>query len=214
MSYIHKPTGQYPLTERDIRAAFPNTSFPTPFKAPDDYAWVFPSPQPVYDPITQGVREIAPSLSTKGEYEQQWEVYTLDEDTVQANIKTAKATLTEAATAKRWDVMTGGMTLPGGMVVGTTIDDQNRITSVVANAALAGLTDEDEVDFKAASGWVRITIGQVKAIAGTIGQFVQACYTAERAHHEAIALLSTPAEINAYDINVGWPSTAPDTADT
>lgn len=205
MSYLHKPTGQYPLTERDIRAAYPNTSFPTPFKAPDDYAWVFPAPQPAFDPITQSVREIAPTLSSKGKYEQQWEVYELDPAQVDENIVAAKAGLIEAATSKRWDVMTGGISLPGGMQVGTTIDDQNRITSVVANAALAGLTDADEVDFKAESGWVRITIGQVKQIAGAIGQFVQACYSAERTHHEAIALLSTPAEINAYDVNSGWP---------
>lgn len=112
-----------------------------------------------------------------------------------------------AATAKRWEVMTGGITLPSGVVVGTTIDDQNRITSVVANAALAGLSDTDEVDFKAASGWVRITIGDIKQIAGAIGQFVQDCYTAERAHHDAIAALPDDrAAIEAYDVSVDWPA--------
>lgn len=116
-----------------------------------------------------------------------------------------RAQVQQAATDKRWEVMTGGLTLPGGIEVGTTIDDQNRITSVVANAALAGLTDADEVDFKAVSGWVRITIFDVKAIAGAIGQFVQACYTAERAHHEAIAALETREEIAAYDVTTGWP---------
>lgn len=109
------------------------------------------------------------------------------------------------ATAIRWRVMTGGMEV-GGISVGTTIDDQNRITSVVANAALAGLTDADEVDFKTASGWVRVTVAQVKAMAGAIGQFVQACYTAERTHHEAIDLLATPQELHAYDVHAGWPA--------
>src|SRR5690554_4803889 len=61
----------------------------------------------------------------------------------------------QEATDMRWQVMTGGMTLPNGISIGTDIDDQNRITSVVANASLAGLTDTDEVDFKAESGWVR-----------------------------------------------------------
>lgn len=205
MSYIHKLSGQYPLTEWDIRAANPNTSFPAPFKAPDDYAWVFPTPQPTYDSITHGVREIAPALSSKGEYEQQWEVYGLDSEQVAENIESAKTRLIDAATSKRWDVMTGGMSV-NGMQIGTTIDDQNRITSVVANAALVGLTDESLVDFKSNSGWVQISIFQVRAIAGAIGQFVQACYTAERTHHEAIELLTTPAEIKAYDVNAGWPS--------
>lgn len=109
------------------------------------------------------------------------------------------------ATAIRWRVMTGGMEV-GGVSVGTTIDDQNRIMSVVANAALAGLADADEVDFKASSGWVRVTVAQVKAMAGAIGQHVQACYTAERAHHEAIDLLVTAQELHAYDVNAGWPA--------
>lgn len=121
------------------------------------------------------------------------------------SVEELRAQVQQAATDKRWQVMTGGLTLPGGIEVGTTIDDQNRITSVVANAALAGLTDADEVDFKATSGWVRITIAQIKAIAGAIGQFVQACYSAERAHHDAIAQLETPEQINGYDVDDGWP---------
>ena len=108
-------------------------------------------------------------------------------------------------TANRWRVMTGGIEV-GGVFVGTTIDDQNRITSVVANAALTGLTDADEVDFKASSGWIRVSIGQIKAMAGAIGQHVQACYTAERVHHEAIDLLTTHEQINAYNVNDGWPT--------
>lgn len=71
--YIQKITKQYPVTEADIRAANPNTSFPVPFVAPDPYALVFPAPQPAYDPISQVVREIAPELA-KGNYEQRYEV--------------------------------------------------------------------------------------------------------------------------------------------
>lgn len=111
-----------------------------------------------------------------------------------------------AATAMRWRVMTGGITLPSGVRVGTTIDDQNRITSVVANASLAGLSDDDEVDFKSESGWVRVTVAQVKQIAGAVGLFVQACYSAERAHHDAIeALGDDRAALDAYDVSIGWP---------
>lgn len=117
----------------------------------------------------------------------------------------SRAQLLEAVTAHRWHVMTSGLTLPGGVQIGTTVDDQNRITSVVANAALAGLSDADEVDFKAASGWTRISIGQIKIIAGTIGQFVQACYSAERAHHDAIQGLPT-GDLADYDITAGWPA--------
>lgn len=74
MPYINTQTNQYPVTERDIRNAYPNTSFTAPFKAPDEYALVFAAPQPAYDQLTQAVREIAPVLTNKGNYEQAWEV--------------------------------------------------------------------------------------------------------------------------------------------
>ena len=114
----------------------------------------------------------------------------------------ARADLIAAVSAKRWAVETGGITLPGGAVVGTTIDDQNRITSVIANAQLAGVTS---VDFKAQSGWVTLSLDHMRGIAAAIALHVQACFTAERAHHEAIAA-ATDAELYGYDINAGWPA--------
>lgn len=115
-------------------------------------------------------------------------------------------------TQKRWEVETGGITLPNGVHVATGIDDQNRITSVVANAERAGVV---EVDFKAPSGWIRITLAELQAVAVAVALHVQACFSAERAHHEAIdALAQLHAEdadalqssLQAYDIEQGWPS--------
>ena len=113
-----------------------------------------------------------------------------------------RADLMDAATSKRWDVMTGGVTLPGGISVGTTVDDQNRVTSVIANAQLAGV---ESMDFKAESGWVTLSLDQVRGIAAAVALHVHACYAAERAHHEAIAAASD-AELFGYDINEGWPA--------
>ena len=86
--------------------------------------------------------------------------------------------------------------------MGTTIDDQNRVTSVIANAQLAGV---DSMDFKAESGWVTLSLDQVRGIAAAVALHVHACYAAERAHHVAIAAASD-AELYGYDINAGWPS--------
>lgn len=73
--YINTSTNQYPLSERDIRAAFPNTSFPVPFQPPEEYAVVFPAPQPAYDPVIRVVREAPPEfVAAKGIWEQRWEV--------------------------------------------------------------------------------------------------------------------------------------------
>lgn len=80
MSYINTQTNQYPISEADIRSAYPNTSFPIPFVAPSEYSVVFPSPYPTYEPVTQYIREIAPVLSAKRQYEQQWEVVAIYTD--------------------------------------------------------------------------------------------------------------------------------------
>ncbi len=119
----------------------------------------------------------------------------------------------DAITAKRWQIETGGLTLPSGVRVATGIDDQNRITSVIANAELAGVSS---VDFKAASGWVSVTVAELKAVAAAIALHVQRCFTAERAHHEAIDAIAAQHEadpeglqaaLQAYDLEQGWPTT-------
>lgn len=89
-NYINTVTGKYPVTEREIREEFFNTSFPLPFQAPDSYAVVFEAPKPTYDQLTQFVREIAPLKTNKGHYEQQFEVVDLDTETAAADIERHK----------------------------------------------------------------------------------------------------------------------------
>ena len=112
-----------------------------------------------------------------------------------------KFDLLTAATAQRWAHETGGVEL-AGVRVGTTLDDQNRISGVLSAIALGGV---EAVDFKAASGWVRLTAAQMQGIAQAISAHVQACFSAERAHHEAIDQLTSAAEVAAYDLTQGWP---------
>lgn len=83
-NYINTQTGEYPVTQQQIMQAYPDTSFPTPFVPPAEYQVVLQSPQPSYDPITQGVREIAPTL-TDGQYYQTFEVYDLTPEQIQYN---------------------------------------------------------------------------------------------------------------------------------
>ena len=125
--------------------------------------------------------------------------------------KVTAAQLKAIVTAFRWQVETGGITLPTGVRVATGIDDQNRITSVVANAERAGL---DEVDFKAAEGWAKVTLAELQAIATAVARHVQACFSAERAHHDAIDALTAQhkedpealqAALDDYDEAQGWP---------
>lgn len=82
MNYINTETQQL-QTESEIRAANPNTSYPVPFVAPEGYAYVFPAPQPAYDPVTQRVQQITPELTVLDHWEQRWsvvELYATQED--------------------------------------------------------------------------------------------------------------------------------------
>lgn len=102
--YLNTDTSAYPISEQEIRAAHPNTSFPQPFTPPEGYAWVFPAPQPTYDPITHSVREIAPELTDKGHWEQRWEVVALPAEAVAANqaakAEQIKASIVQATQAR------------------------------------------------------------------------------------------------------------------
>jgi hypothetical protein len=73
MAFIHKPTLTWPLSERQIRQRHPNTAFPTPFVAPDEYAPIFETPAPAYNAMTQAVRRILP-IEVEGQWFQEWEV--------------------------------------------------------------------------------------------------------------------------------------------
>jgi hypothetical protein len=105
--YINTETNQYPLSASDIRSENPNTSFPSPFVPPEQYKVVFPTPQPsTYNLVTQIVRETAPQLTSKGHWEQCWEVvpkfqeYT-DEDGVLHTVAEQEAAAIAADTVEK-----------------------------------------------------------------------------------------------------------------
>lgn len=116
-----------------------------------------------------------------------------------------KAQLTAQATARRWALETGGLELANGVRVATGTADQDRITSVIVHAELAGIAS---IDFKAAEGWIDLTLQELRAVATAVAKHVQACFSAERQHHEAIAALSTISAAGSYDITTGWPSSS------
>lgn len=85
MAYINTETGQYPVSEQQIRNLFPNTSFPAQFIPPEPYAWVFPTPAPGYNPVTQRLVEDNPALTSKGHWEQNWDIANLSAAEIAAN---------------------------------------------------------------------------------------------------------------------------------
>ncbi|KRG38468.1 hypothetical protein ARC78_15650 [Stenotrophomonas pictorum JCM 9942] len=113
------------------------------------------------------------------------------------SLEKLKQQLRERTTALRWERETGGITV-GGVRVLTGIEDQNRIATALIGAPAT-------VDFKADSGWVRLTLSELQTIAAAITAHVQRCFSAERAHHEAIDALETPEAALAYDALSNWP---------
>jgi hypothetical protein len=83
-NYINTQTGEYPISQQQIQQEYPNTSFPTPFVPPSQYAVVFQSPTPQYDSLTQGVSETTPE-ETAGQWYQTWQVYDLTPEQIQYN---------------------------------------------------------------------------------------------------------------------------------
>ena len=67
----------------------------------------------------------------------------------------------------------------------------------------AGLTS---VDFKAASGWVTLTLDQLVAVSTAIVRHVEACFSRERELHEAIEAAETEEALMGIDIHAGWPT--------
>ena len=113
-----------------------------------------------------------------------------------------KTLLVTRATAHRWNVETGGISLPNGARVATSKDDQDRITSVLVNAQTAGI---ESIEFKAVSGWLSLTLPELRGVVTAVALHVQACFSAERQHHEAIAALTTLADAQSYDLSTDWP---------
>lgn len=153
---------------------------------------------PEYDATTQGVEPDgmpAPSSDNPSVFVQHMRVFNI--------IDRAKETMTAAATAKRWEYETRGIVTPDGTSILTGTDDQNRIASAMQGMKQAGMA---ETDFKAASGWTKVTLEQLEQISALIAVHVQTCFSRERALHEQISACETLEQLNAINLDEGWPT--------
>ena len=104
-------------------------------------------------------------------------------------------------TQKRKETEVGGLLFPNGVSIKTSKEDQDRILSVIVNAERNGI---EEIDFKADSGWVKISVFALIQMAKELTFFVQHCFNVERMNHEAIELLTDPIEIVNYSNDLSW----------
>jgi len=101
----------------------------------------------------------------------------------------------------RFQKETAGITL-SGMTIETDRQSQALITGAWS---FSQLNPAVLVDWKAESGWIQIDAATIAGIAGAVAAHVQACFSAERIHAEAIAALETSEAVTGYDLTTGWP---------
>ncbi len=121
---------------------------------------------------------------------------------VPPSIDSIRAQLLTEVSDMRRRVEGGGIVLPSGAVILTGLDDQNRVSAALTSMERFNIS---AIDFKAASGWVKLTVAELSGIGAAIAAHVQNCFSAERAHHEAIAAQTDLDALAGYDTSHGWP---------
>lgn len=202
MLYEHIETKEFGITHEMLLRLLPNTSFPVGISEIGKYKKYEKVDRPVVSE-TQTVVEVAPVNGV-----QTWLVS--DKEESLSYIASLKTSMKAKITEKRWAVESGGLSFPNGVSVKTAKDDQDRILAVIINAERNGI---EEIDFKADSGWVKISLFALKQLAKELTYFVQNCFKTEKYHHGYIDSLSNANEICNYNYQTGW-SYSPSTEST
>lgn len=199
--FINTATLRFPMTAMQVNEELSTPGvIPSQWYVPAGYALVGPTPPPLLDPYHH--KATATAVKVGETYVREWKVLPLSAQESQAAVSELRASRLSLLEVKRVHVEEGGIRLPNGAVVGTTIEDQNRITSIVTNSSLAGIED---FDFETANGWVTMTVTGLRQIAGVIALHVKECYRVKRMHAEALAALTSAEELLAYDVLAKWP---------
>ncbi|GAB3249252.1 DUF4376 domain-containing protein [Chitinimonas naiadis] len=114
-----------------------------------------------------------------------------------------QAQLRQKVAEYRFNLETGGI-----LVNGATIKTDRESQATLACAKVyADIDPAATVSWKADGGvWVSLTQAQVTAIAKSVGAFVQACFSAEKAKCDAITAFKTVADAAAFTVASGWPA--------
>lgn len=120
------------------------------------------------------------------------------------NVNAIRANLKLAIAQKRWEHETGGITI-NGAAIATERESQALITGAYCRALQ---NPNVVIDWKGMNGWMQIDAAMINIISDCVGSHVQACFSAEKVHNQAIDALTEHADLFAYNIDTGWPDTA------
>ena len=207
--YYNKVTQEFGVSfDRLNTEFFPNTSLMINIEAIDDWVSYTQLDRPtvqLYQTVVEGIPTFTETVDPVTQEivlsngMQNWVVTDkIIDETLLTELRTfAKAIITQ----KRKETEVGGLLFPNGVSIKTSKEDQDRILSVIINAERNGI---EEIDFKADSGWVKISIFALKQMAKELTFFVQHCFNVERMNHEAIELLTDPIAIVNYSNDLSW----------
>jgi|GEM_PF-881580 len=118
------------------------------------------------------------------------------------SLATAKELKLAELASRRYEVEVGGIEVDGQFI--KTDDRTKTLINGAYSTAMAGEVS-DTINYKIDHNtWISLTNGQVISIALAISAFVQACFSAEKVHADAIAALENVDAVEAYDITTGW----------
>lgn len=171
---------QWPLTAQHIKARGHSLTAYTP---------VTEKEKPL---IRQRVERLAqrPPTFENGVLTQQWNIVPRPLDTI-------KEELTAELAAHRYEVETGGVTLPDGSRILTDRESQAQLTSAYQSLSMPFV---ESIEWKAAEGWVTVTEAELRPIAQAVAQHVQGCFKAERIVSEQIAAAENAEALYGIDV--------------
>lgn len=207
--YYNKVTQEFGVSFDRLNIEFyPNTSLMVNIEAIDDWVSYTQLDRPtvqLYQTVVEGIPTFTETVDPDTQEivlsngMQNWVV---TDKIIDATLLTELRTFAKAKiTQKRKETEVGGLLFPNGVSIKTSKDDQDRILSVIINAERNGI---EEIDFKAASGWVKISIFALRQMAKELTFFVQHCFNVEKMNHEVIELLTDPIAIVNYSNDLSW----------
>lgn len=196
--YIRIADSAYPLTEQQIRAENPHTSYPQIMPRDiEGYGFVQNTAPPAIDPITQSCTEAAPAL-VNDTWTQQWQITDLPAEQAAANLATAKALKWEQIKAER-DRRKDGGTLVAGKWFHSDRDSRiQQIGLVLMGASIP------TVEWKTMDGTF-VTMSQTLAggIFAATAALDMALFQVAELHNAAMQASATP---DSYDFSGNWPA--------
>lgn len=204
MNYIHTQTLAQ-LSEQEIRALNPNTSYPVPFPVPEGYAYVFPTAQPVYNPVTQTVQQTTPELTVLDTWEQRWEVVEIyqnqqdKDDAIAASLIPIRAARNAAIRAERDRRKFNGVLVSAKWIHTDTYSRTQWMGMVMMGAGIPAIewTTMDNTSITTSQALAGAVFQATATLDATLFGYAKGLI-------EAVNASNDPSSI---DITTGWPAT-------